>query len=200
MAIEPFFTTKGPGEGSGLGLSMVYGFVRQSGGDLSIDSEPGGGTTVTLYFPQAEEMQDDAGMEVRDDDQPYAAADETILVVEDEARLRRFTARTLFDAGYRVLEAAGAPAARELLLKHPEIRLLFTDIVMPGGTSGLALAEWVVRNYPDTGILLTTGYSDRAARARSHGFAILSKPYSDDDLLAAVRDALAAGVTRSRAG
>lgn len=200
MAIEPFFTTKGPGEGSGLGLSMVYGFVRQSGGDLSIDSEPGGGTTVTLYFPQAEETQDEADTQARDDDRPHAPADETVLVVEDEARLRRFTARTLFDAGYRVLEAAGAPAARELLLTHPEIRLLFTDIVMPGGTSGLALAEWVVRNYPDTGILLTTGYSDRAARARSLGFAILSKPYSDDELLAAVRDALDAGVTRSRAG
>lgn len=200
MAVEPFFTTKGPGEGSGLGLSMVYGFVRQSGGDLRIDSEPGGGTTVTLYFPEAEQTQEEAGTGSPNSGEPGALADETILVVEDEARLRRFTARTLFDAGYQVLEAAGAPAARELLLKHPEIRLLFTDILMPGGTSGLALAEWVVRNYPETGILLTTGYSDRATRARSLGFAILPKPYSDEELLAAVRDALADTPARSRAG
>lgn len=200
MAVEPFFTTKGPGEGSGLGLSMVYGFVRQSGGDMRIDSEPGGGTTVTLYFPEAEDTQDDADADARAEDQPHAVADTTVLVVEDEARLRRFTARTLFGAGYRVLEAAGVPAARELLLKHPEIRLLFTDIVIPGGARGLALAEWVLRNYPDTGILLTTGYSDQANRARSLGFAILPKPYSDDELLAAVRDALADGPARSRAG
>ncbi|WP_405226417.1 ATP-binding protein [Lentisalinibacter sediminis] len=187
-AIEPFFTTKGPGKGSGLGLSMVYGFVRQSGGDLRMDSEPGGGTTVTLYFPEAAEAQphDDTVRPAG----PQAAPAETILVVEDEARLRRYAARTLSAAGYRVLEASGIVAARELLMKQTEVALLFTDIVMPGGTSGLELADWVGRHYPGTGILLTTGYSDQAARAVDGGYSILSKPYGETDLLAAVRQAL----------
>ncbi len=187
-AIEPFFTTKGAGKGSGLGLSMVYGFVRQSGGDLRMESEPGGGTTVTLYFPEAADGRehDDAVRAAA----PQATAAETILVVEDEARLRRYAARTLSAAGYRVLEASGAAAARELLMTHTEVELLFTDIVMPGGTSGLELADWVARHYPGTGVLLTTGYSDQAARAVDGGYSILSKPYGETGLLAAVRQAL----------
>jgi len=187
-AIEPFFTTKGAGKGSGLGLSMVYGFVRQSGGDLRMESEPGGGTTVTLYFPEAADGRehDDAVRAAA----PQATAAETILVVEDEARLRRYAARTLSAAGYRVLEASGAAAARELLMTHTEVELLFTDIVMPGGTSGLELADWVGRHYPGTGVLLTTGYSDQAARAVDGGYSILSKPYGETGLLAAVRQAL----------
>lgn len=187
-AIEPFFTTKGPGKGSGLGLSMVYGFVRQSGGDLRVESEPGSGTTVTLYFPEATEAQehDDAAQAAA----PQAAAAETILVVEDEARLRRYAARTLSAAGYRVLEAVGAATARELLMRHANIALLFTDIVMPGGTSGLELADWAGRHYPRIGVLLTTGYSDQAARAADGGYPILAKPYGETELLAAVRKAV----------
>jgi len=187
-AIEPFFTTKEPGKGSGLGLSMVYGFAHQSGGDLRIESEPGGGTTVTLFFPEAADAQqrDDAVPAAA----PNAAAAETLLVAEDEARLRRYAARALSAAGYRVLEASGAATARELLMRHPEITLLFTDIVMPGGTSGLELADWVARHYPGTGILLTTGYSDQAARAVDRGHSILAKPYGEAELLAAIRQAL----------
>ena len=140
-AFEPFFTTKEVGTGSGLGLSMVYGFVKQSGGHVTLYSEPDHGTTIRMYLPRAEVPEETA--EARAPEPPMDALrgqGETVLLVEDEPRVRRMTAARLQDLGYRVLDAANGPAALALLDQHPEVDLLFTDMVMPGGMTGADLA------------------------------------------------------------
>ena len=143
-ALEPFFTTKAPGEGTGLGLSQVYGFIKQSGGHLKIYSEPGEGTTVKLYLPRL--AGTDAG-EVPVQAPPIAAetAHGTILAVEDNADALAFTAEVLGDLGYRVLVAADAAAALQLLDREPEVDLLFTDVGLPHGVNGRQLADEATR-------------------------------------------------------
>ncbi len=191
MVPEPFFTTRAADQHSGLGLSMVYGFVRQSGGDLRIESEPGSGTTVTLYLPEAVEAC--PGSRIADLAERRATETATVLVVEGETRLRRFAARSLSDAGYRVLEASGAAVARALVMKHPEIRLLFSNIVMPGAASGIEFADWVKRHYPGISVLLTASNPYQADRAAKRGYRMLSKPYTGVDLVEAADQAAPAG-------
>ena len=189
---EPFFTTKGIEKGTGLGLSMVYGFVKQSGGHIKIYSELGHGTTVKIYLPRS---GGDAVDRVRADaagDAP-AQGSEVVLMVEDNKDLRIVTLKQLTDLGYRTLEAENAKQALKILAAHPEIDLLFTDIVMPGGMTGTELAREAKRLYPKLKILLTSGYTARAMANGFHdieGLELLNKPFRKRDLAARLRGVL----------
>jgi PAS domain S-box-containing protein len=193
-AFEPFFTTKEVGAGSGLGLSMVYGFVKQSGGHVQIYSEPGHGTSVRIFLPVAQEIVDDtAGTTVL----PARAEEvqrghEKILVVEDDPRVRRVTVARLNDVGYEVIEAANGPEALDLIGVHPEIRLLFTDIVMPGGIHGNELADLARSVKPDIKVLFTSGYAEPSVAGKEFAEreSWLKKPYTAAELAARLRKLL----------
>lgn len=190
-AFEPFFTTKGPSKGSGLGLSTIYGFARQSGGNVTIYSEQGCGTTVNIYLPRAADEL--PGTERPTRAVVEASAGETVLVVEDDDRVRRLTCARLKDLGYRVEEAPNGQAALAILEGNPDIDLVFSDQVMPGGLSGLDLAEAVRKQYPGTRVVLTSGYSaDLIGRERVDelGLNVLRKPYKQTDLARVLREAL----------
>ena len=190
-AFEPFFSTKEAGKGSGLGLSMVYGFASQSGGGALIASEVGHGTTVTLYFPRCFEQA--TGPENKQAAGPLPRGSETILVVEDEARVRRFAVRCLKQLGYQALEAANSTVALEILAQGTLPALIFSDIVMPGGINGRELARLVAERYPACKVALTSGYS-RDARGEvpddDANLGVLGKPYSKEELARRVREVL----------
>ena len=188
-AFDPFFTTKEVGKGTGLGLSQVYGFVRQSSGHVKIYSELGEGTTVKIYLPRYSGAEADTG------DQEHALAivgaigTERILVVEDDDQLRAHTTEILTELGYEVLSARNAAAALALLDRH-DVDLLFTDVVMPGGTNGRQLAEQAVRRKPGLKVLFTTGYTRNAIV--HHGrldsdVALIGKPFTFSGLAARIR-------------
>jgi PAS domain S-box-containing protein len=188
---EPFFTTKGIEKGTGLGLSMVYGFVKQSGGHIKIYSELGHGTSVKIYLPRA----GDGAAQARTGaaDAAPAAGSELILMVEDNKDLRTVTVKQLADLGYRTLEAENAKGALQMLAAHPEIDLLFTDIIMPGGMTGTELAREARRLYPKLRILLTSGYTARAMANGFHdieGLELLNKPFRKRDLAQKLRGVL----------
>ncbi len=193
-AFEPFYTTKGPGAGSGLGLSMVYGFVKQSGGHVQLYSEPGHGTTVRLYLPaQAREVEPAKAPAAAAS--PPAGSGERILVVEDDPRVRRVAVRRLRELGYATVEADNGPAALRLLDGRQSFELLFTDVVMAGGMSGIELAREARRRRPKLKILFTSGYAE-PAMAKSglrslDSAAWISKPYSMSELRAKLREVLA---------
>ncbi len=190
-AFEPFFTTKEVGKGSGLGLSMVHGFVKQSGGHVKIYAESGEGTTVKLYFPR-----DLVEMPTGDSDETVpliAGGRETILVVEDDALVREHLVSQLQDLGYDVAGASSGPEAMELLHRGERYDLLFTDIVMPGGMNGRQLADEALRVAPRMRVLFTSGYSDNAIVHHGrldYGVQLLSKPYRRQELAQKVRDVL----------
>ncbi|MEA2740667.1 MAG: hypothetical protein QOH05_3974, partial [Acetobacteraceae bacterium] len=189
---EPFFTTKEAGQGTGLGLSMVFGFVKQSGGHLAVYSEPGLGTTFRIYLPPA--RADAANDPMPVDPGPVAGGHETVLLVEDNAALRHATARQLADLGYRVREAEHAAAASAILASGDRVDLLFTDIVMPGPMDGLDLARDAMRSRPDMRVLLTSGFPGvRGIRHRMEGvsFPLINKPYGQGELARTVRGTLA---------
>ena len=189
---EPFFTTKEKGKGSGLGLSMVYGFVKQSQGHITIYSEPGQGATVKLYLPRT--VEEAAGYDATADD-VWSGGHETILLVEDDEAVRHFARQQLASLGYRVLEAATGPAALELVRAHDDIDLIFTDIVMPGGMSGRDLVEAARLLRPGLKALYTSGYAENVIVHHGRldpGVVLLSKPYRRADLARKVREALAA--------
>jgi CheY-like chemotaxis protein len=192
-AFEPFFTTKEVGKGTGLGLSMVYGFVKQSGGHLKIDSTLGVGTHVKIYLPR----------HVGEADGPEAAADalapaatenETILVCEDDEDVRAYTVEVLRELGYRVIEAPDGPSALREIERHDgAIDLLFTDVVLPSGMSGAALAGEAKALRPDLKILFTTGYARDAIVNNGMlepNMQLLTKPYTIAQLATKVRGAL----------
>jgi PAS domain S-box-containing protein len=191
-AFEPFFTTKGPGAGSGLGLSMVYGFVKQSGGHVQLYSEPGLGTTVRLYLPVRDEaLAAPASVPAAASD--AAARGETVLLVEDDARVRQVSHRRLLELGYAVLQAENGPTALKVLDDGAAIDLLFTDIVMPGGMTGVDLAHEARRRRPGLKILFTSGYADPGMLqggllATDAGW--LGKPYTMRELQAKLRGLL----------
>lgn len=192
-AFEPFFTTKGAGHGTGLGLSMAYGFVKQSGGHIKIYSELGHGSTVRVYLPRANA----AGVvEYAATARPALAVQgsETVLVVEDNEQLRKTAVTQLGSLGYRVLQAPDGHAALKILDGgEAKIDLLFSDVVMPGGLDGYALATAATERKPGLKVLLTSGFpGDSLARngARSPAFPLLGKPYRKDELARAIRDAL----------
>ncbi|MFC3714060.1 PAS domain-containing protein [Sphingoaurantiacus capsulatus] len=190
-AFDPFFTTKAVGKGTGLGLSQVYGFVKQSGGHVKIYSEAGEGTTVKIYLPRF------VGEETAEAVPSFpellrGERQEVILVVDDEPAVRQFSVDALTELGYRVLEAEGAAAALRLLDAHPEIALLFTDIVMPD-VNGRKLADEARRRRGDLKILYTTGYTRNAVVHNGvidPGVELLSKPYSIEQLAAKIRAVL----------
>ncbi len=154
-AFEPFFTTKPVGEGTGLGLSQVYGFVKQSGGHVKIYSELGEGTCVKIYLPRwSDTGRDDAPDE--EHSTPGAAEEETILVVEDDDDVRAYSVEILRDLGYRVIEAHDGPSALRLLERQFRVDLLFTDVILPGGMTGAQVAAQARGIKPDLKVLFTT--------------------------------------------
>ncbi len=193
-AFEPFFSTKGPGAGTGLGLSMVYGFAKQSGGHAQIYSEPGRGTTVRLYLPRAQEGEATVAQRADVTANSYPAQDERILVVEDDARVRRVTVQRLADLGYRVVEAADGPDALRQMEAVDGFDLLFTDMVMPGGMSGADLAREALRRDPALKVLYTSGYAEpdvvRNEVTAGAGANWLRKPYTAIELARKLREIL----------
>jgi CheY-like chemotaxis protein len=191
-AFEPFFTTKNLGEGTGLGLSQVYGFVKQSGGHIKIYSEPGEGTTVRVYFPRVNAAAD----VVEDSRRPRISqlvGEETILVVEDDPDVRTYTTEILRELGYRVLEAHEGDTALSRLASEPDIKLLFTDIGLPGPFNGRQLADEASRRRPDIKVLFTTGYAQNAIVHHGRldsGVQLIVKPFSFAGLAAKIRQML----------
>jgi CheY-like chemotaxis protein len=191
-ATEPFFTTKPASAGSGLGLSMVYGFVRQSRGHLTIDSEVGVGTTVRLYLPRAEDTV--ASVNTRpDEEKPSLGGNEAILLVDDNLSLLGVTQRRLTALGYRVSVAGSGPEALSILQSSAAFDLLFTDVVMPEGMSGYDLADAARARYPGLRLLFTTGYAGEHVETGGGTHRqrrVLRKPYRLRDLAKTVRAAL----------
>jgi len=179
---EPFFTTKDVGKGSGLGLSMVYGFVQQSNGQCIIRSNYGQGTTVSMYFPEAENFE---GIRCGDVDREIALlGTEVILVVEDDPRVRRVTLRDLRKLGYQTLEADNAEMAKKIVDSEEKIDLVFTDVLMPGEVDGQMLGIWVEANHPQIKVVLTSGFTKRKTDVEGNGssFPIIRKPYTIETL------------------
>ncbi len=143
-AIEPFFTTKSSGKGTGLGLSMVYNFAKQSRGDFRLQSNAGSGTTATLLLPEAEPVEESGFTET--ELKSSQCGSETILVVEDEPRVRKLLTRRLSNLGYRVIESENAQSAKQIIESQIEVDLLFSDIVMPGEMDGYDLVRWAQKN------------------------------------------------------
>ncbi|MEP9357494.1 ATP-binding protein [Sphingomonas sp. KR3-1] len=193
-AFEPFFTTKEVGRGTGLGLSMVYGFIKQSGGHIRIYSEPGQGTTVKIYLPRYFGEAPEAPAPAPVEHAPAAANAETILVCEDDENVRAYTVDVLRELGYRVIEAGDGPAALAALDAEPgRIDLLFTDVVLPRGMTGAVLAAEAQRRRPALKVLFTTGYARNAIVHHGRldpGVQLLPKPFTYGDLAAKVRDML----------
>lgn len=185
---DPFFTTKPPGKGTGLGLSQVYGFVKQSRGHIKIYSEAASGTTVKIYLPRliggAQQVKRTAAPQVRNGDR-----EEVILVVEDDVLMRQMSAEALRDLGYTVFDSENAAEALAIIDASPEIRLLFTDVVMPD-VNGKKLADEALRRRPDLKVLFTTGYTRNAVvhgGVLDPGVNFLSKPFSLEQLASKVR-------------
>jgi PAS domain S-box-containing protein len=190
---EPFFTTKQVGEGTGLGLSQVYGFVKQSGGHIKIYSEPGEGTTVRIYFPRVSAATTPSEERRRPSRLPELGGNETILVVEDDADVRSYTTESLRELGYRVLEAHEGDTALSLLASERDIKLLFTDIGLPGPFNGRQLADEATKRRGDIKILFTTGYAQNAIIHHGRldpGVQLLVKPFSFAGLAAKIRQIL----------
>jgi CheY-like chemotaxis protein len=189
---EPFFTTKETGKGSGLGLSMVYGFAKQSKGHVTIYSEEGEGTTVRLYLPRYYGSVETVTPPAPSEDLPPASG-EIVLVVEDDADLRTLVVTVLSSLGYRILEAGSAPSALKLLNGSSGVNLLLTDVVLPGGMNGVTLAEEVQRRRLCSAVLYMSGYTEnsilRNGRFNS-ALNLLQKPFHIQQLASRVRATL----------
>jgi CheY-like chemotaxis protein len=183
-AFDPFYTTKPSGQGTGLGLSMVYGFAGQSGGAVRIYSEVGQGTTICLYLPRhtgdveiAEEPHEAAT------DAPRADGGETILVVDDEPLVRMLAVEELQDLGYSVIEAEDGASALKILNSARDISLLITDVGLPGGMNGRQLADAARVKRPELEVLFITGYAENAVLNHGHldhGMHVMTKPFQLD--------------------
>ncbi|HKS55739.1 MAG TPA: ATP-binding protein [Steroidobacteraceae bacterium] len=190
-AFEPFFTTKEAGRGTGLGLSMVYGFAKQSGGHVSIDSEPGVGTAVKMYFPRFTGVSDEAAQREYGPI-PRASDGEVILVVEDNDDVRNYSVMILSELGYQVLEAYDAESALLAMERAERVDLLFTDVILPGKT-GRALADIAKSRWPRLLVLYTTGYARDAIVHHGRldaGVQLISKPFTFEQLATRVREVL----------
>ena len=189
-AFEPFFTTKPTGEGTGLGLSMVYGFARQSGGQVRIYSEVGEGTTVCIYLPRYYG-------ELERDDEPAKATEmshsrhsETVLVVDDEPTVRMLISDILEDLGYVAMEAADSIAGLRLLQSEARIDLLVTDVGLPGGMNGRQMADAARVTRPDLKVLFITGYAENSVLGNGRlapGMAVMTKPFPVETMATRIR-------------
>jgi CheY-like chemotaxis protein len=190
QVFEPFFSTKPEGKGSGLGLSMVYGFVKQSGGHVKIYSEVGQGTSVKIYLPRIHEDEDQAaGPELVE----AGGGSETILVVEDDEEVRATVSELLRELGYNVLTAKDAGSALPILESGVKVDLLFTDVVMPGTLRSPELARKAKERMPTLAVLFTSGYTENAivhGGRLDAGVNLLTKPYSRQVLASRIRQAL----------
>jgi len=190
--VEPFFTTKAPDKGTGLGLSQVYGFARRSDGTVSINSEVGLGTKVTIYLPRSHAVLSASSPE---HEAEYAAAGrQTILVVEDNADVRKAAIALLEQLGYRTAEVDTASAALDVLASGKKVHLVFSDVVLPGQTDGLALARMLTERYPHIPVVLTTGYAK--VFDSNPEFPVLRKPYQISTLGRVIHDALCPSMPR----
>jgi PAS domain S-box-containing protein len=191
---EPFFTTKQPGQGSGLGLSQVYGFVRQSEGYITVDSELGQGTEFAIYLPFSEKTL--SPVQSSTAAQPAAAAPSarTILLVEDDSALQALSTEMLLDLGYSVITASDANGALEILKRDPAVDLVFSDVIMPGGKSGINLAADAVKLRPDLKVLLTSGYTGESLNrhnAADISLPFIAKPFTQAELARQLKNLLA---------
>jgi CheY-like chemotaxis protein len=180
------------GKGTGLGLSMVYGLVKQFGGHIKAYSEIGAGTVIKLYLPAADS---DAEYTARatPEDEELLVGDEVILVVEDDPGVRQTTAGMLRQLGYQVFEAEDGPTALDVLGEHPEIDLLFTDVIMPGGMKGPDLATEARKRRPDVRVLYTSGYTENGVEREGmllEGASLVSKPFQHSELAYKIRQTL----------
>jgi CheY-like chemotaxis protein len=188
---EPFFTTKGVGRGTGLGLSMVYGFAKQTGGTVRLESEQGCGTVVRLYLPRSAGQAAGKSEPLRAPG--LAGGHETILVVEDDPLVQGYVIAQLGSLGYRTLAAGDGVAALALVDQGAAFDLLFTDIIMPGGMNGRQLADAVRKRRPGMRVLYTSGYTDNTMDHDGHldpGVALLKKPYRKAELSEKIREVL----------
>jgi CheY-like chemotaxis protein len=188
---EPFFTTKDVGKGSGLGLPQVYGFAQQSGGRLTIESKVGAGTEVALLLPRSLREPDAAVTEAAA--RPSTLRGEgtrrgQVLLVEDDNEVAALTREMLVSLGFSVIHAASPAAALGALANARSVDVVFSDIMMPGGISGLDLAREMERRYPHLRIVLTTGYAESATGMEDGRFRVLLKPYSVEALAEALAD------------
>ena len=202
-AFDPFFTTKPTGQGTGLGLSQVYGFIKQSKGHVGIRSEPEAGTTVTLYLPRYFGKSDTAA-----DTEPAVAAEpadgpkDTIMVVEDDAAVRDMAVKMLAELNYDTIEADSGQSALKLLAKSQDVKLVFTDVVMPD-MNGRALADEIARRWPDLKVVFTTGYTRDAIVHNGildPGVQLIAKPFKLDELATKISAALGCGDRIKSAG
>jgi PAS domain S-box-containing protein len=193
-AFEPFFTTKSRGHGTGLGLSMIHGFARQSAGDVTIESEEGHGTTVRLYLPRLEDY--DRVAETKPANEDVRSTGGRILVVEDDERVRNLTVKRLTELGYEVLQAPDGVTAIKMLEEGLRVDLVFTDVIMPGGVSGFDVIRRATELDPQTKALMTSGYTDDSAVDLDQGQTVgpavrlLRKPYRQAELKQIIREVL----------
>jgi CheY-like chemotaxis protein len=192
-AFEPFYTTKPIGMGTGLGLSMIYGFVQQSGGQARINSEAGQGTAVCLYLPRHQgsaDAEDQAEKAVA----PRAEQGETVLVVDDEPTVRMLVTEVLTDLGYIAIEAVDGPAGLQVLRSNARIDLLVTDVGLPGGMNGRQVADAARVVRPRLKVLFITGYAENAVLSHGHldpGMHVLTKPFAMEVLASRIRELIA---------
>jgi CheY-like chemotaxis protein len=190
-AFDPFFTTKPLGQGTGLGLSMIYGFVRQSGGQVRVYSEVGKGTTMCLYFPRFVGTADE--IVSAQEEVVERGFGESVLVVDDDATVRMLVAEVLTEQRYHVLEAADGPAALRIVESGARIDLMITDVGLPGGMNGRQVADTARLLRRDLKVLFITGYAENAAIGNGHldhGMAILTKPFAMSTMGNKVREML----------
>ena len=191
---EPFFTTKDVGKGSGLGLAQVYGFAKQSGGAVTIDSALGHGTTITLSLPRSHHAAQQHGSDAAHALGAAPMHEDCVLLVEDDAEVAALVEEMLRNLGYDVVHAASAKAALGALANHRRIDLVFSDIMMPGGTNGLQLAKEIRLRRPGLPVLLTSGYAEASrVEAEQLGIPVLRKPYGINELRAAVEQQMRVG-------
>ncbi|MFG5119173.1 PAS domain S-box protein [Methylorubrum sp. POS3] len=195
-AFDPFFTTKPLGQGTGLGLSMIYGFVRQSGGQVRIYSELGQGTTMSLYLPRHYGSAEEAGSLPDLAAAPRAEQGETVLIVDDEPTVRMLVTEVLEDLGYTAIEAADGPAGLKVLQSDVRIDLLVTDVGLPGGMNGRQVADAGRALRPGLRVLFITGYAENAVVGNGHlepGMAVITKPFVMETLAARIKEMIDAG-------
>ena len=194
-AFDPFFTTKPLGQGTGLGLSMIYGFARQSGGQARIYSEPGQGTMVCLYLPryQGDAAVAEAVPELTD--APRAERGETVLVVDDEPTVRMLITEVLEELGYAAIEAADGASGLCVLQSDARVDLLVTDVGLPGGMNGRQMADAARVSRPDLKVLFITGYAENAVVGNGHlepGMHVMTKPFAMEALASRIKDLIEA--------